>query len=91
MARVRGASGACAGIFTYLGDSNEIDIEMLTKEGPGIINYTNQPGSKPGATTRYSLSKAQKSARSHARDLAEAVKRAGIQYSDWHEHRIDWV
>jgi Glycosyl hydrolases family 16/Chitin recognition protein len=50
-ARVSGASGACASIFTYLDDTNEVDWEFLTKEGNRTFHATNQPGADKGATT----------------------------------------
>ncbi|KAK4937715.1 hypothetical protein LTR10_021725 [Elasticomyces elasticus] len=77
-ARVRGATGVVAGMFTYLNDSQESDIEILTRDPPNCIRYTNQPsvGSDgydvPGASTEIELP-------------------APIVWSDWVTHRLDWT
>jgi hypothetical protein len=77
-ARVRGAPGACAGIFTYLDDKTESDIEILTRDPTNHIRYTNQPGLDddgneiPGAST-------------------DAVLPNGAVWTDWVEHRLDWT
>ncbi|KAL4816971.1 concanavalin A-like lectin/glucanase domain-containing protein [Aspergillus spinulosporus] len=77
-ARVRGAPGACAGIFTYLDDKTESDIEILTRDPSTHIRYTNQPGLDddgneiPGAST-------------------DAVLPNGAVWTDWVEHRLDWT
>jgi beta-glucanase (GH16 family) len=78
--RVRGAPGAIAGIFTYLNDTQESDIEMMTRAPAQYIQYSNQPASLgepsweaiPGATVNVSLP--------HMK-----------QYTDWHVHRLDWT
>ncbi|KAL4899433.1 hypothetical protein BDW74DRAFT_171487 [Aspergillus multicolor] len=77
-ARIRGASGACAGIFTYYDDKTESDIEILTKDATTQIHYTNQPGLDdegneiPGASTEVSMP-------------------GGAVWTDWVEHRLDWT
>ena len=43
-ARVAGSPGACAGIFTYLDDEQESDIEILTRDDRSTMRATNQPG-----------------------------------------------
>ncbi|KAF3034607.1 hypothetical protein E8E12_005029 [Didymella heteroderae] len=56
--RVHGAPGAVAGIFTYLNDTQESDIEIFTRAPSNYIQYSNQPASSgepdwipiPGAT-----------------------------------------
>jgi hypothetical protein len=78
--RVRGAPGAIAGIFTYLNDTQESDIEIFTRAPAQYIQYSNQPASLgepsweaiPGATVNVSLT--------HMK-----------QYTDWHIHRLDWT
>lgn len=76
--RVRGTSGVVAGMFTYLNDSQESDIEILTRDPSNCIRYTNQPsvGSDgydvPGAST-------------------EAELPTPIVWSDWVTHRLDWT
>ncbi|KAJ5247413.1 hypothetical protein N7468_002396 [Penicillium chermesinum] len=77
-ARVRGAAGACAGIFTYRDDSCESDIEMLTSDPTNRIHYTNQPGTDsngeemPDASTNMTLP-------------------GGARWTDWNDHRLDWT
>jgi hypothetical protein len=78
--RVRGAPGAVAGIFTYLNDTQESDIEMFTRAPAQYIQYSNQPSSSgepdwteiPGATVNATMP--------HAK-----------QHTDWHVHRLDWT
>ncbi len=43
-ARISGSPGACAGIFTYLTDEQESDIEILTRDEKSTVRATNQPG-----------------------------------------------
>jgi hypothetical protein len=43
-ARIWGAAGACAGMFTYSDDTNESDLEILTRSPKTETQYTNQPG-----------------------------------------------
>ncbi|KAJ4334037.1 hypothetical protein N0V87_007195, partial [Didymella glomerata] len=65
--RVHGAPGAVAGIFTYLNDTQESDIEVFTRAPSTFIQYSNQPASSgepdwtpiPGATVNVSLSSGQ--------------------------------
>lgn len=38
-----GAAGAVAGLFTYEDGQNESDIEILTRDDPNEIRYSNQP------------------------------------------------
>ncbi|PGH27510.1 hypothetical protein AJ80_00751 [Polytolypa hystricis UAMH7299] len=79
-ARVHGIRGACAGIFTYLNDTQESDIEIFTKDPQNIIHYSNQPASTgepdwtpiPGATVN--------------RTMPDDTK-----WTDWHMHRLDWI
>lgn len=75
-ARVRGSSGACASVFTYLSTPpgaplQESDIEILTKEDAHIIHYTNQPSSVQGG--------------------AHVVELNGATWEDWATHRLDWT
>ncbi|KAL3472462.1 concanavalin A-like lectin/glucanase domain-containing protein [Aspergillus californicus] len=77
-ARVHGNPGACAGIFTYYDDNDESDVEILTRNPPNHIHYTNQPavdenGNKiPGAST-------------------ELVMPRGAVWTEWNDHRLDWT
>lgn len=76
--RVRGASGAVAGLFTYLNDENESDIEILTRDAPDRIRYTNQVSKDvygrmaEGAATEASLPR-------------------GVVWTEWNTHRMDWT
>ncbi|KAI9888603.1 MAG: hypothetical protein M1814_006619 [Vezdaea aestivalis] len=75
-ARVRGASGACGAIFTYLDETNEQDIEILTRDPKDVVRYTNQPvvdgdGDEiPQSST---------------------LIHTPANYSDWTVHRLDWT
>jgi beta-glucanase (GH16 family) len=42
-ARITGNSGAVAGFFTYHNDTQESDIEVLTRDGGSSVHVTNQP------------------------------------------------
>ncbi|KAF2274535.1 concanavalin A-like lectin/glucanase [Westerdykella ornata] len=75
-ARVRGDRGAVAGFFSFYNDTNESDVEILTRDPRDRIRYTNQPAvddegdEVPGASV--------------------AVSGLG-SWTEWAEHRIDWV
>jgi hypothetical protein len=71
--------GAVAGLFTYYSTHAESDIEILTRDPPSQIRYSNQPDYDPstdtaitGASTKSTLPSPQK-------------------YTDWLDHRIDWL
>lgn len=72
------APGAVLGFFTYLSDTQESDIEILTRDPTTHIRYSNQPdydaktgNTVPGAST-------------------DAIMPNGIVWTDWHDHRLDW-
>jgi hypothetical protein len=68
--------GACAGLFTFYDDSNESDVEILTKDPEDVYRYTNQPSlNKEGNTVP--------AASIEGTDLPP--------WSEWHTHRIDWL
>jgi hypothetical protein len=79
-ARVHGAPGAVAGIFTYLNDTEESDIEIFTRAPAQYVQYSNQPASLgaptwadiPGATVNVTMPDKK-------------------MYTDWHVHRLDWT
>lgn len=89
--RVSGAPGACAGVFFYQNDHNESDIEILTRDDPSVIRYSNQPvldddGEPiPGASAAIDLNNDSTIANLEKRD-ADAVR-----WDEWHTHRLDWV
>ena len=78
--RIRGSPGAVAGIFTYLNDTQESDIEVLTRDPEQYVQYTNQPSSTgapdwapiPGSTVNVTLAQS-------------------WSYTDWNVHRLDWT
>lgn len=78
--RIYGAGGAVAGIFTYLNDTQESDIEMFTRAPERYVQYSNQPASLgeptwapiPGATVNVTMPQ-------------------NKVYEHWHVHRLDWV
>lgn len=77
-ARVSGASGAVAGFFTYHNDTQESDIEILTKDGDGRVHFSNQPTIDEnekmisGATFNDSLPES-------------------TSTKDWAVYRLDWL
>ena len=76
-ARIHGASGAVAGMFTYLNDSTESDIEILTRDPTNEIRYTNQPSEKDGLTVKQAE--------------VDATLPDGGVWTDWNTHRLDWT
>ncbi|KAF2971721.1 hypothetical protein GQX73_g1791 [Xylaria multiplex] len=58
LARTRGSPGAVTALFTYTehgGPVQEADIEIRTTTKSNVVQYTNQPGSTPDATTIVDL------------------------------------
>lgn len=80
LTRVHGAPGGVAGIFTYLNDTQESDIEIFTRTPSQYVQYSNQPASTgepdwtpiPGATVNLTMP-------------------SGKVRTDWHVHRLDWT
>lgn len=83
LARVTGSPGACAAMFTYRGSEElskvqEADIEIMTRDAPDRIQYTNQPSFSdeqddiPEATHNATLP-------------------AGLTWDTWAVHRLDWT
>jgi hypothetical protein len=75
--RVSGSVGAVASLFTYYDDETESDIEILTKNKPNQILYSNEPSYNgdipiPGTSTLSTVP-------------AKQV------WTDWHVHRLDWI
>ncbi|KAF7555360.1 hypothetical protein G7Z17_g2229 [Cylindrodendrum hubeiense] len=77
-ARVSGSSGAVAGFFTYHNDTQESDIEILTKDGDRTVHFSNQPTAYDndtiisGATFSNSLP-------------------GSVSTSNWAVYRLDWL
>ncbi|KAH6995276.1 concanavalin A-like lectin/glucanase domain-containing protein [Ilyonectria destructans] len=42
-ARITGAPGACTAFFTYENDTQEADIELLTRNKPDVVGFNTQP------------------------------------------------
>lgn len=74
--RVKGASGAVAGFFTFFDDNNESDIEVLTRDPEDQIRYTNQPSvDKQGNEI-----------------TAASTGPTNLPaWNEWQTHRIDWL
>lgn len=82
-ARIVGSGGAVAGIFTYRNSSDpakvqEADIEVLTRDPPQYIQYTNQPSDLPDVGTITEATR-------------NVSLPGGVKYSDWAVHRVDWT
>lgn len=83
LARTIGSPGACTAMFTYrdsetLADVQEADIEILTSGPRNMIQYTNQPSySEDGETFPEATS--------------NATMPAGLRWTDWVVHRLDWT
>jgi hypothetical protein len=85
-ARVVGAPGACAGMFTWYcpglcrspsaTEVEEADVEILTKDPNNYVHFTNQPSESPEGFT-----------------YKEATRNASvpISWDEWNEYRYDWV
>lgn len=82
-ARSFGDPGACTALFTYflpeggtLKDVQEADIEMLTRDSPNTIHYTNQPSYLEDGTTIPGASN---------------ELNVPTPWSEWIDHRQDWT
>ena len=78
LARVSGSSGAVAGFFTYINDTDESDTETLTRDlGDASVHYSNQPPTDDsGATISGST-------------YNETLP-SGRNSSEWNMRRLDW-
>jgi len=75
-ARIMGSAGAVAGLFTFFDDTNESDIEILTRDTPATYRFTNQPGvNKKGDEIPQASQKVENLPR----------------WDEWRTHRIDWL
>jgi hypothetical protein len=74
--RVVGDPGAVAGFFTFYDDSNESDIEILTRDPKDQTRYTNQPSVDKQGNEIVAASVG-------PTDLAP--------WNEWQTHRIDWL
>jgi hypothetical protein len=76
-ARITGSSGAVAGFFTYFNDTQESDIEVLTREEEDRVHFSNQPTENTTTWTTISGS-------------THNVTRSG-SFEDWTLYRLDWL
>ncbi|RGP61286.1 glycoside hydrolase family 16 [Fusarium longipes] len=76
-ARVSGSSGAVAGFFTYFNDTQESDIEVLTRDEDDRVHFSNQPTENTTTWTTIPGSTHNES-------------RSG-SFRDWTVYRLDWL
>lgn len=77
-ARVNGATGAVAGFFTYENDTQESDIEILTRDANGkTVHFSNQP-------TTLDNGEIDKKATFNKTIPKDAT------FHDWTTYRLDW-
>lgn len=76
-ARISGNPGAVAGFFTYFNDTQESDIEVLTKEADDRVQFSNQP--TENSTTWATIP-----------GSTHNETRSG-SYRDWTIYRLDWL
>ncbi|KAJ4138788.1 hypothetical protein NW768_002661 [Fusarium equiseti] len=76
-ARISGGPGAVAGFFTYYNDTQETDIEVLTKEEEDRVQFSNQPTENKTTWTTIPGS-------------THNETRSG-SYRDWTVYRLDWL
>ncbi|PMD29551.1 glycoside hydrolase family 16 protein [Hyaloscypha variabilis F] len=83
LARVIGAPGACAGMFTYLPNDNpqlvqESDIEILTAGPRDMVQYTNQPSND-------------KNGNAQPQATVNGTNPGGRDWTLWNTYRLDWM
>lgn len=82
-ARIAGSPGAVAGLFTYADDTDESDIEILTRDVSSQFRATNQPtvdasGNEiPDASTVV--------------PIPAANSKKNESWTDWVDYRLDWL
>ncbi|KAL7268913.1 hypothetical protein RUND412_008442 [Rhizina undulata] len=94
-ARVYGAAGAVAGLFTYESEVEESDIEILTRDPDTRIRYSNQPvlddeGNEiPGSSTEVDLNT---NLQIDGTQMDQRRRQADDDYhwTNWNTHRVDW-
>lgn len=65
-------------MFTYLNDSTESDIEIMTRGPPNRISCTNQPSLTPDGETIPEAS-------------TNATLPDPVVWTDWNTYRLDWL
>ena len=86
-ARVRGSSGAVAGLFTFADNENESDIEVLTRDPTSVFRASNQPDLDREGNEVAGASSVVK--------LPATPEGNGVQidnsWTDWTTYRLDWI
>ena len=86
-ARVRGSSGAVAGLFLFADDQNESDIEILTRDPTSVFRASNQPDLDKAGNDVIGASSVVK--------IPTTAKGNGIQVDNswmaWTTYRLDWT
>ncbi|KAL8734183.1 MAG: hypothetical protein Q9166_001668 [cf. Caloplaca sp. 2 TL-2023] len=82
-ARVAGSPGACAGMFTYLTDNQESDIEILTRDDHSTIRATNQPGVDPQGQVVPEAST--------PITITQSGGAGTGSWTDWNEYQLNWL
>ncbi|KAL8905536.1 MAG: hypothetical protein Q9171_006632 [Xanthocarpia ochracea] len=82
-ARVAGSPGACAGIFTYLNDEQESDIEILTRDDRSTMRATNQPGVDPNGNVIPEAST--------PITISQPGETANGSWTDWNDYQLNWL
>ncbi|KAM0339663.1 hypothetical protein ACHAPU_010845 [Fusarium lateritium] len=76
-ARITGASGAVAGFFTYFNDTQESDIEVLTRDEDNRVQFSNQPTENTTTSTTIP-------------GTTHNETRSG-SFQEWTVYRLDWL
>ncbi|KAL8839710.1 MAG: hypothetical protein Q9205_001884 [Flavoplaca limonia] len=82
-ARVSGSPGACAGMFTYLTDEQESDIEILTRDERNTVRATNQPGVDPNGKVIPEASTAITITQPGGSDVGS--------WTEWNDYQLNWL
>ena len=88
-----GSPGAVAGLFTFADDSNESDIEILTRDPTSSFRATNQPGvdssgnAIPGASRIVAVA----SNATKPQQGPNGAVPGNSSYPDWNTWRLDWT
>ncbi|RSL92362.1 hypothetical protein CEP52_013842 [Fusarium oligoseptatum] len=76
-ARISGSPGAVAGFFTYFNDTQESDIEVMTRDEENRVHFSNQPTENTTTWTTIPGS-------------THNLTRSGSMH-DWTVYRLDWL
>ncbi|MCJ1311918.1 hypothetical protein MMC25_005591 [Agyrium rufum] len=97
-ARISGSAGAVASIFTFADNTNESDIEILTRDLTGEFHATNQPGLNregnaiPGASSMLIVPDGDREGDGmNSEGLSSGGSSMNASWTDWNVWRLDWV